>query len=237
LVFWCIFGEKISGLENDSDPEFAAYAVLKKFNGIPFRFPLDLSYDLDGSFFITTSGFNLNWAGVTMPFKRLQISGRLNQDLVLQPGATAYFETPIKEIPLFGPLLKAMNVVNKDGNFMTAGTYRLEKAKGPALEPFNASIKSVEVAGNEIRVALSNASKNNRPLNEQFISIALINLETSEAIKQDYQNNITIKDSEANDEVLVIQKIEKKMANDILGKEKCLLIVLVNTNAIGTQII
>ncbi|MHA1268170.1 MAG: outer membrane protein assembly factor BamB family protein [Candidatus Helarchaeota archaeon] len=237
IILWCEFGEKITGIENDSHPELASYRVIPQPESTPFRFPLDFTFDIDGTFSLTTSGFKLNWAGVGMPFKFLKMSGRLNEKLELFPGSTAYFETPIKEIPLFGPLLKAMNVVNKDKNFMTAGTFRLEKAKGPVLKTSNISIESVNISNDEIIINVKNDQKSRIELNDHFISVLLINLETGLSIKQDYQNNISFISDSTGALKTIKQKIDKKLIKDLIGNKKCLMIIIVDTTPAYKQII
>ncbi|MHA1648687.1 MAG: outer membrane protein assembly factor BamB family protein [Candidatus Helarchaeota archaeon] len=235
IVFWCILGEKIKGIEHDSDPKYASYKVVSQPWSTPFRFPLDMIYDRDGTFSIFTSGFRLDWAGVAMPFRMLKIAGKYDKKKELQTGGTAYFETPISEIPLFGRVLQLMNVQNKNKNFMTAGTYRLELAKGPVMTPIKAEVKEIELRKSEIHVHF----KTNPPisLKDHFVNVALINIETGKSIKQDYQSNISFIEDQNGYVLRVIQKLEKKQVKKLIQQKKCLCMVLVDTTPIYKQIL
>ncbi|MHA1230927.1 MAG: outer membrane protein assembly factor BamB family protein [Candidatus Helarchaeota archaeon] len=237
IIFWCEMAEKIEGIEEDSNPKIAKYKVMTDFQNVPFRFTLDMKYDTDGTFSISTSGFKLNWAGVVLPFKLLILSGRLDNNLKLQGDTTAYFETPVNEIPLFGKLLKAMNVVNKDGNFMAVGTYNLEKAQGPAIKPSKGLVESLEVLNNKISVKFSTKDHNGIILKNHFISIALIDVTEGKSIKCDYQGGISfITNMEG-----YIEKLEftlnKDLAKIYLNKKRCLAIIIKDTTPIFAKII
>ncbi|MHA1292854.1 MAG: outer membrane protein assembly factor BamB family protein [Promethearchaeota archaeon] len=229
IIFWAMQGEKITGIEDDLNPSLATYKIIKKHKSTPFRFPIDITYDLDGTFRGKTSGFNLDWAGVGMPMDMLLLTGKLDKNLELMSGSTAFFETSIKDIPNFGRILKAMNVVNNEGNFMATGTYRIEKAKGPIMKSLSikAKIKNVECNKKEIKIYFEKEGRIS--LDDYFVSVVLINIKKAESIKQDYQSNISfIKDKNDLLEV-IIQKLDENISSKIFYQDKCLLIILVDT--------
>ncbi|MBD3187162.1 PQQ-binding-like beta-propeller repeat protein [Candidatus Bathyarchaeota archaeon] len=185
IIFWNLFGEKIEGLEHDADGSIASYAIVPEPE-YPFLFPLDMTYDTDGTFILHTAGFKLHWAGVTLPFEYLNVSGRLSDLLSLERCSTAYFKTPVKKIPLFGRILKYMNVKNERGEFIVGGTIRVEKAKGPATEPSTAAVRSIEFEDGMLVATLERAGR--FMPSEHIASIALIDATEGISIKQDYEN-------------------------------------------------
>ncbi|MHA1715723.1 MAG: hypothetical protein ACTSXP_08760, partial [Promethearchaeota archaeon] len=158
IVFWCILCEKIKGIDYDADPSIAEYRVDPNPEH-PFLFPIKMKYELDGNFIIHSTGFELHWAGVTMPFQQIRISGMLDENLTQKDDITIIFKTPVRKIPLFGNILKMMNVKNKKGDFIVCGTARIEKARRPLTSQVNVDVKRIRVEDSSVKAYFGEDSK------------------------------------------------------------------------------
>jgi outer membrane protein assembly factor BamB len=75
-------------------------------------------------FMLSNEQFMIAITGIPIPFSRLELRGRLGQDLVVQPGAMVYADARVLSIPKFGPYLVIAGLANNWWEkLLVAGTY------------------------------------------------------------------------------------------------------------------
>jgi len=115
----------------------------------------DFTFALSGrcqgnDFILDAGGVTLGVTGIDIPFRRLQLRGRLGPDGRVLPGATAYAETPALAVPTFGPLLIMAGLANNLWEkLVVMGTYITRPY--PALGPANRRPEGVHVAHVDFR--------------------------------------------------------------------------------------
>ena len=108
-------------------------------------FPMAGRYKNDAYIF---EGKNIEFevSGIRVPFKTFQMRGQLMEDLSVLPGATVYAEVSPFNDPVYGPLLAAGGLVNKNTKVVASGTYLTQAYSdlGTANKrPEGISVKSV----------------------------------------------------------------------------------------------
>ncbi|MBP8130637.1 MAG: PQQ-binding-like beta-propeller repeat protein [Candidatus Hydrogenedentes bacterium] len=140
-VLWAIGGR------HDEHGMLIANAGQSANTEADFTFALSGRYQ-GNDFILDARNVTLGVTGIDIPFRRLQLRGRLGPDGHVRPGATACAETPALAIPTFGPLLIMAGLANNLWEkLLVMGAYvtRPYPASGPAnRRPAGVSVRNVE---------------------------------------------------------------------------------------------
>lgn len=164
-----------------------------------FTFPFNGRY-LGNDFILEARNITLGVTGIDIPFRRLELRGRLGADGCVLPGATAYAETQALSVPTFGPLLILAGLAN---NFweklLVVGTYvtRPYEGRGTAnLRPEGVSVSELTYTPAAdgkpgcVTATLALAPDANLPIDGHRAGILLIDAGTGAAVPLDYNPNL-----------------------------------------------
>jgi outer membrane protein assembly factor BamB len=167
-----------------------------------FTLPLSGIYR-GGDFLLSNSHFNMAITGIPIPFNRFDLRGRLGNELIVTPGATAFADTRVLSIPNFGPYLVIAGLANNWWEkLLVSGTYitRPYPADGAANKiPHGITLHSLEYhaptresAGSleaffDVDPATTYSLTAHRP------GLVLADAETLEAVSIDYHANLSVR--------------------------------------------
>lgn len=157
-------------------------------------FPLSGQYKND-YFILTNKSFDLPINEVNVPFDLFQLRGQLGEDLIVQPGSTAYAEAEVLDIPNFGFYMAMAGLANNWWEKLLAvGTYITRPLNSSLTcneRPQGISVSTLAFTGNSITVDYQIESGQNFKLTEHTAAVLLIDKQKTEAVYFDYYNNTT----------------------------------------------
>jgi outer membrane protein assembly factor BamB len=162
----------------------------------PIALPLSGSYQGD-AFILANQNFKMSITGIDIPFNRLELRGRLGQDGIVQPGASAFADTQALAIPKFGPYLVVAGLANNIyQKLLVAGTYitRPYPAEASASRrPDGITVADVHYQAPDdhhdglVSAGFKLAAGAAYPLDQHRPALLLIDSDRGEAIFLDYQ--------------------------------------------------
>jgi outer membrane protein assembly factor BamB len=161
-----------------------------------FLFPL-FGSAYGESFILENRDFKMPITGISIPFNRFQIRGRLGLDGLIKPGASVFADTRVLDIPKFGPYLVIAGLANNwYEKMLVSGTYTTHPY--PADSPANrrpAGISAGEVTftspdqknPGRVRAAFKLAPGASYPLAEHLPALLLVDADTGRPVSLDYR--------------------------------------------------
>lgn len=178
---------------------FDENGVLNISRDFNYLFPLYGQYKND-FFTLSNKSFTMTIAGIHIPFNIFQLRGQLGEDLIVQPGASAYAEADILDIPHHGYLMAAAGLANNWWEKLLAlGTYltRPYDPLGSANKrPEGISVEKVDLippsdfSFGAVRVIFSIEEDHSYLLDKHYASILLVNDNTLEPVYLDYRYSL-----------------------------------------------
>lgn len=168
---------------------------LVPLKGSEFMFPMAGRYRND-SYILEGKNIEFEVSGIRVPFKTFQLRGQMQSDLSVLPGATVYAEVSPFNDPVYGPLLAAGGLVNKNAKVVAAGTY-LTKAyqqTGTANQrPDGIKVKAIDYEKPNLnrdgKVTVSFQQDGSYLASDHVTSVLLIDDANSEPVWIDYRGN------------------------------------------------
>ena len=175
-----------------------------------FMFPMAGSFQND-AFILENKNLEFEVSGIRVPFKTFQMRGQLKEDMSVLPGATTYAEVSPFSDPVYGPLLAAGGLVNKNLKVIASGAY-LTRALPPQtranIKPENISVSDLSYE----KPTLSKPGKivvsfeqNGQYLAEEHLTSVLI---IDDAKSQPVWLNYRLQTKEEVDDAGALRKIE-----------------------------
>ncbi len=156
---------------------------------------------LGDSFIVTNRNFMLKVTELPVPFDIFQLRGILGPDMRVEPGATAYAETQVLDVPTFGPLLVLAGLANNVyEKLVVMATYitRPYPATAPScLRPKGVSVDSIEYTPpgaetpGQVRAHMKLAEGAAYPLDAHRPALLLLDAEKHLAVQFSYQEYLT----------------------------------------------
>jgi hypothetical protein len=160
-----------------------------------FVLPFSGSYVGD-AFIVDNQNVTIKVTGIPIPLNRLQIRGRLDQELRVKPGATVYADAKIRSIPTFGPIMVLAGLASEGWKKLIAvGTYVTRAYRGgdATLRPEAVWVDRIEYcapgrgrAGRVVATVNCQVGRAN-PFAQRRLGILLINTDGGEPVFLDYQ--------------------------------------------------
>lgn len=164
-----------------------------------FTFPFNGRY-AGNDFILEARNITLGVTGIDIPFRRLELRGRLGADGRVLPGATAYAEAQALSVPTFGPLLILAGLVNKFWEkLLVVGTYvtRPYEGRGTANQrPEGVSVKELgyipaaDGKAGYVTATMQLATGVSYSISEHRAGILLLDADTGMAVPLDYNPNL-----------------------------------------------
>jgi outer membrane protein assembly factor BamB len=95
---------------------------LVPYRGTEFMFPMTGRYQND-AFILENRNLQFEVSGIQIPFRHFEMRGQMRDDFTVMPGAAVYAEVSPFNDPVYGPLLAAGGLVNKNMKVVASGTY------------------------------------------------------------------------------------------------------------------
>ena len=188
ILLWAIGGQKDSRKGLVVDPKS------------DFILPLSGTYQ-DNAFIITNQNFVMPITGIPIPFNLFELRARMGNNLIVQPGASAYGDTDTLSIPKFGPYLVIAGLANNwYQRMLVSGTFitRPYPAEGTANQrPSGITVSKIDyLAGQNGKDASVTAHFNLEkpgiyPIGQHIASILLTDTDLGTPVNLDYKANLS----------------------------------------------
>lgn len=167
---------------------------LVPLKGSEFMFPMAGRFQND-SYILEGKNIEFEVSGIRIPFKTFQMRGQMLEDHSVLPGATVYAEVSPFNDPVYGPLLAAGGLVNKNTKVVASGTY-LTKAypeDGTANQrPGNISVSEIiyekPTLGREGKITVSFDQDGSYLAEDHVTSVLIIDEATAEPVWINYRS-------------------------------------------------
>lgn len=165
-----------------------------------FILPLSGRYQRD-FFVLSNRKFNMAVTGITIPFNVFELRGQLGPDLVVKPGASAYADSKVLDIPVFGPYLVMAGLANNwFQKLLVMATYvtRPYQSAGPANKrPAGIAVAALDYTAPEradagrVQARFRLDAGASYPASEHAAAILLVDAARAEAVSLDYHGSLT----------------------------------------------
>jgi outer membrane protein assembly factor BamB len=201
---WILGAVQVTPADKDNRGKFILWGVGAKRGSdgslvvdpqSPLALPLSGSYQGD-AFILANQNFKMSITGIDIPFNRFELRGRLGQDGIVYPGASAFADTQALSIPKFGPYLVVAGLANNIyQKLLVAGTYITRPYPpdaGASHRPAGITVADVQFQPPDdhhdglVTAHFQMAAGAAYPLREHIPAILLIDADTGEAFFLDY---------------------------------------------------